>query len=102
MFTGASYGEISLSGFTSINAGKVLSGSGVPQYDIPPTFLADYPIVSAYSEDISFKPESLFGLQVSADLADNLSVTGQIVARGADDFDATIEWAYLSYEINDN
>jgi hypothetical protein len=102
LFTGASYGEINLSGFTSINAGKVLSGSGVPQYDIPPTFLADYPIVSSYDEDVSFKPESLFGLQISADLADGLSVTGQLVARGANDFDAKIEWAYLSYEINEN
>ena len=102
LFSGASYSEINLSGFSSINAGKVLSGSGVPQYDIPPTFLADYPNVSAYSEDISFKPESLFGLQISADLADGLSMTGQIVARGANDFDAKIEWAYLSYEVNDN
>ena len=39
--------EINLSGFASINAGKVLSGSGVPQFDVPPTFLADYPIVSS-------------------------------------------------------
>jgi len=102
LFTGVVNADIKFSGFTSINAGKVLSGTGVPQYDVPPTFLADYPIVSAYSEDISFKPESLFGLQISADLMDGLSVTGQIVARGANDFNATVEWAYLSYELNDN
>ncbi len=94
--------EVNISGFASINGGKVLSGSGVPQYEVPPTFLADYPIVSAYTEEFSFEPETLFGLQVSADLSEGLSATAQIVARGANDFDATFEWAYLSYEINDN
>lgn len=101
-FSGQSLADINFSGFASINAGKVLSGDGVPQFGLGPTFLADYPIVSAYEEKWSFKPESLFGLQVSADLADGLSVTGQIVSRGADDFSTKLEWAYVSYELNDN
>ncbi len=69
--------DVSFSGFVSVNAGKVLSGSGVPQYDVPPTFLADYPIVSAYGDDWEFAPESLFGLQVKADLAEGLTATAQ-------------------------
>jgi hypothetical protein len=98
-----SFSDVNISGFTSINAGKVLSGTGVPHYGIDePTFLADYPIVSVYNEDITFKPESLFGLQVTADVGEGLSATAQIVARGADDFNAEFEWAYLSYEINEN
>lgn len=100
--SGTSYAEINISGFASINAGKVLSGSGVPQYGVEPTFLADYPNVSGYTEDLSFSPESLIGIQVSGDLGEGLSVTGQIVARGVNDFDANFEWAYISYEINDN
>jgi len=94
--------EISFSGFASINAGKVLSGTGVPQFGLEPTFLADYPLVSAYTEEFSFKPETLIGLQAYADLSNGLSATAQIVARGTNDFDATFEWAYVSYEINDN
>lgn len=94
--------EINFTGFASINAGKVLSGSGLPQANLPPTFLADYPYVSAYDEDISFEPETLFGLQLSADLMEGLSATAQVVSRGANDFDAEFEWAYLSYEVNDN
>ncbi|MFD2166559.1 porin [Thalassotalea euphylliae] len=93
--------EVNLSGFASINAGKVLSGDGVPQYGVEPTFLADYPIVSAYNDEWSFDPESLFGLQVSAELTDGLSATAQIVARGANEWDPEFEWAYISYEIND-
>ena len=94
--------DVNFTGFASITAGKVLSGDGVPQYDVPPTFLADYPIVSAYGEQWSFRQESLFGLQVQADLADKLTATAQVVARGADDFDASLEWAFLSYELNPN
>ncbi len=51
----SSYAEINISGFASINAGKVLSGTGVPQYGVEPTFLADYPNVSAYTEDYPFR-----------------------------------------------
>ncbi len=94
--------DINFSGFASINAGRVLSGDGAPQYDVPPTFLADYPLVSAYEEQWSFKPESLFGLQVSADLTEGLSATAQFVSRGADDFSTKLEWAYVSYEINES
>ncbi|MEW6984480.1 porin [Colwelliaceae bacterium 6471] len=101
-FSNIAFADISISGFASINVGKVLSGSGVPQYDVPPTFLADYPIVSTYEEEWSFKPESLFGLQFSADLSEGLSATAQVVSRGADDFDTQLEWAYFSYVINDS
>ncbi|WP_431313663.1 porin [Thalassotalea insulae] len=98
--TGA-YAEVNLSGFASINAGKVLSGDGVPQFDVPPTFLADYPIVSAYKEEWDFDPESLFGVQISADLSHGISATAQVVARGANEWDPEFEWAYISYELND-
>ncbi len=98
----ASSAEVNFSGFASINAGKVLSGDGAPQYGVPPTFLADYPIVSAYEEEWDFSPESLFGLQINANLTDGLSATAQIVARGANKWDAEFEWAYFSYELNDN
>ncbi len=93
--------EVNLSGFASINAGRVLSGDGVPQFGTPATFLADYPIVSAYEEEWDLDPESLFGVQISADLSDGLSATAQVVARGANEWDPEFEWAYISYEIND-
>ena len=102
MLSANALADVNFTGFASINAGKVLSGDGVPHYGVEPSFLADYPLVSAYNEDISFKPESLFGLQVSSDLGDGLSATAQIVARGADDFNAQFEWAYISYDINES
>ena len=94
--------DLDISGFASITGGKVLSGNGVPHYGIEPTFLADYPMVSAYSEEFSFAPESLFGLQFKADLLDGLTATAQLVSRGADDWNSELEWAYFSYEFNEN
>lgn len=55
-----------------------------------------------YNDNISFKPESLFALQISSDLGDGLSATAQIMSRGSSDYAADFEWAYLSYDINDS
>jgi hypothetical protein len=55
-----------------------------------------------YNDKLSFKPESLFALQVSSDLGEGLSATAQIMSRGENDYSANFEWAYLSYEISDN
>ncbi|QBG36205.1 porin [Litorilituus sediminis] len=97
-----SLAEVNISGFSSINVGKVLSGTGVEHYGIEPTFLADYPNVSAYNEEWDFEPESLFGIQFDADLMDGLSATAQIVARGTEEWKPEFEWAYISYELNEN
>jgi predicted porin len=55
-----------------------------------------------YNDKLSFKPESLFALQVSSDLGEGLSATAQIMSRGENDYSANFEWAYLSYEISDS
>ncbi|WP_299265789.1 porin [uncultured Psychrosphaera sp.] len=55
-----------------------------------------------YNDNISFKPESLFALQIASDLGDGLSATAQIMSRGSNDYAAEFEWAYLSYEISDS
>ncbi len=94
--------EVKISGFASVVGGKVLSGTGVPEFGLEPTFLANYPIVGYYDEDWSFKPDSKYGLQISADLLDGLTATAQLVGRGADSFNAEFEWAYLSYALNDH
>ena len=95
-----SIAEVKISGFATVAGGKVISGDGLNGSE--PSFLANYPLVAVYEEDWSFKPETRMGLQLSADLLEGLSVTGQIVSRGADDFDAKFEWAYLSYRLNDH
>lgn len=80
------YADITINGFASIKAGMTLD-SDESLYD--------------YDDELNFKDGSLFAIQVKSDLGENLSVTGQILGRGSDDFDAQFEWLYLSYQLSD-
>ncbi|WP_017445360.1 porin [Gayadomonas joobiniege] len=86
-FSASTLAEIRFNGFASIVAGKSIS---------------DNTGATGFDNDISFKNESIFALQAATDLQENLSATAQIVARGANDFEADFEWAYLTYEISDH
>ena len=54
------------------------------------------------ADAMTFAKDSLLGLQVSQDISPRLSATGQLVARGADDFTAEAAWAYLTYHLADS
>ncbi len=78
--------EVTINGFASIKAG--MAGSGDSLY--------------GYTDEIDFKKESLFAVQVQSDLGEKLSVTAQLLARGVNDFEAEFEWAFLTYQFNEN
>lgn len=82
------HAEINFRGFGSIVGGQA-------------TGLEAGETVLGYTEDLDFKRDSLMALQMGADLDDNLTATLQIMSRGRNDYEAEIEWAYLTYEIND-
>ncbi|WP_372858858.1 porin [Pseudoalteromonas sp.] len=84
--TSSASAEVRINGFASIVGGKSLDSDQT---------------LYGYDDDISFKNESVFALQLTADLQEKLTATAQIVARGENDFDADFEWAYLTYEISD-
>jgi len=79
--------EVSINGFASVKAGMT-TGSDETLF--------------VYTDDIDFENESLFAVQLSSDLGDKLSVTAQLLAKGANDFDADFAWAFLSYQFTDN
>jgi hypothetical protein len=54
-----------------------------------------------YEDKISFSEESLFAVQVSGDINDKMTATGQIVARADNDYNAEFEWAYITYAATD-
>ena len=52
--------------------------------------------------DASFETDTRFGLQISSDIAENMSVVSQILGTGVNgNFDAIIEWAYIDYKATD-
>ena len=60
--------EIQWNGFLSVGGGMTFD---------------DDEAFAGYDHDLSFAPDSILGLQASSDLGENLSVTGQLVARGS-------------------
>lgn len=80
------------SGFASVVAGTVVDGDG---------YWARLPDAGGqYTSGIEFEPESLLGLQGRYAATTKLSLTAQVVMRGANDFDPDLEWFYASYQIN--
>ena len=77
--------EVKVNGFANIVGGLTSSDDQVYGYD----------------DRVSFSEGSLFAIQVIGDINDKMTATGQIVARGANDYDPDFEWAYLTYRPND-
>lgn len=99
------YSNLRFSGFLSVVGGKVLNGT--PQGSSSdfveglPLYLADWSNWGVYTKSASLSPESRVGVQATARFTDDLSFTGQVVARGTD-HKADLQWAYLSYKVSPN
>ncbi|RLT99261.1 hypothetical protein [Ketobacter sp.] len=86
--------EFHFSGFATAAAGTTLEAG--TRYQVEPT------TQGAYDDEVSFEPESVAGLQVQAVVNERLRATLQVVAKGADDFDAELDWAFISYDLQPN
>lgn len=97
--------EFEGSGFLSLTAGKMLSGTSGRANDTEcPCFISDYAQTGVYDgrDGLQWKPDSKLGLQGTLSLEDTpFSITGQAVARGAQDGAINLEWLYGNYKIND-
>lgn len=95
----------SFNGFGTLAVGKVVSGDVAdPDYVSYqcPCFITDYNNGGIYqnSDNWSFQQESRLGAQLNVNFSDNLSLVTQVMARAVDS-ELSLEWAYLSYDIND-
>ncbi|OUR90186.1 hypothetical protein A9Q81_19510 [Gammaproteobacteria bacterium 42_54_T18] len=53
-------------------------------------------------EDYSTSSVTKLGIQMSFQVSDDVSVTGQLVSKGVDNYDVEAEWAYLSWDVTEN
>ena len=79
--------KLSLSGFASIGAGRINHSDAT---------------IMDYTDEWSFRSDSIVGGQAQYRLSDHLSATTQLVARGfsfdgTDEFDPVVEWLFLTY-----
>jgi hypothetical protein len=96
--------NFSISGFATLAAGKVLSGTHDPTvnqgYDCP-CFISDYAQNGVYeSKGVQMRPDSKLGLQARlASENQRYSLTAQVVTRGAADGKTNLEWLYGTAEL---
>ena len=82
--------EVRINGFGSLFAGKVIEGN---------EFLADYPKTGIYDDDVSFSPDTSFGVQFSSYFTDEFSLIAQVVVHAASDDDVDVDWLYVNYHV---
>lgn len=54
------------------------------------------------NDNVSFSDDSILGLQFSFDLTEDVSVTTQLVSPLGSSPEAQVEWAYFTFNMNDN
>lgn len=80
------HAEVRISGFGQIVAGSTLN----------PT---DRLSAREYTDTVDFEEESLFAIQIDADLNERVTATAQILAEGKDDFKPELAWAYANVQL---
>jgi hypothetical protein len=89
---------IQFDGFMTAGASQILSIEDADKGNIYIGGLGDRGI----SNDLSFEKDTRFGLQISSDVTENMSVVAQLLGRGdKGNFNAIIEWAYIDYEFHE-
>ena len=53
-------------------------------------------------DDYSASSITKLGIQMTFQVSDDISVTGQLVGKGINDYNIEAEWAYLSWDISDD
>lgn len=89
---------IQFDGFMTAGASKIVTIDDKDKGNIYLGGLGDRGI----TEDLTFEKDTRFGLQISSDITENMSVVAQVLGRGDQgNFNAIIEWAYIDYELHD-
>ncbi|MDQ3205236.1 MAG: porin [Pseudomonadota bacterium] len=78
--------EVRFSGF-----GQVIAGSTSGEDDRFP--------MRGYTNEVDFQEESLFALQIDADLNERVTATAQLLADGSEDFEPELAWAYANVKL---
>ena len=84
-FSFVSLAEVNFQGFASFVGGATLDKDDTPYL--------------GYENKLGYDKNSLYALQASSDMGDGLTVTGQLIARGNQNYKPEFEWLYASYNL---
>ncbi len=86
MFTSfISHAEVTFQGFASFVGGMTLDN--------------DDDSYLGYENQLEYDKNSLYALQASSPMGEGLTVTGQLIARGTENYKPEFEWLYVSYNL---
>jgi hypothetical protein len=83
--------EVTFQGFASFVGGATLDSNEAYKNRVGAE--------DGYEDKIEYNKNSVYGLQAVSDLGDGLTATGQIVARGSENYKPEFEWMYMTYNI---
>ncbi|MDF1880310.1 hypothetical protein JHD50_03155 [Sulfurimonas sp. MAG313] len=92
------FDKVRISGFATA------AGGYITDKEVGANSLFPSPGHDGYADDkVEFQPDSLAGLQISSRIADDVSVTVQMVGRFENEGSAVqLEWAYINYDLTDD
>lgn len=94
--------EVNFNGFATL-AGGIANIDDDPGIDLSADPFSSQPTTFfGYDDKFDYENNSLLALQASSDLGDGLSATAQVIARGSEQWNAKLAWAYVGYELTDN
>ena len=79
--------DLNIYGFMSVGAG-ILDNDNVT--------------IEGFEGEGNFKQDTILALQVSKQVNDKTTVTGQLVSRGTDDFKTEAAWAFVAYQATED
>lgn len=85
--------DIQFTGFGTAAVGTVIGNNDEP-------YLVDPVSGGTYDDEIRFEPETLLALRAIAPINQDFNAVLQVTAKGAEHYDAFIEWAYIEYQFN--
>lgn len=84
VFSVTTNAEVNFQGFASFVGGATLESDET---------------YNGYENKFEYDKNSVYGLQAVSNLGDGLTATGQIIARGSENYKPEFEWMYLTYNI---
>ncbi|WP_075184815.1 porin [Teredinibacter haidensis] len=63
---------------------------------------SDDETLQGYDNDLSFDQDSKLAIQAQGNLGEGLTAVAQIMAKGSEDWDAKLTWAYIGWEATEN
>ncbi|NPU92195.1 MAG: porin [Gammaproteobacteria bacterium] len=82
--------DLRIDGFASFVAGQVLDQD---ELDATGTY-------NGYDNRVNFQQDSVYAIQFRGDLKEDLAITAQVIANGANNYDAEVAWAYATYQVS--